>query len=559
MTLFINLCCTIGCRCDEEQVLHSNIEEISEPKFKKIKLNENKNNLLKLVILKDEFSGQLKCELNNKSSDKSSSLHSNNISRNEVDRSKNGINNIPKEHNKDEHEILISCSKNNDEQKISMTHAENLLPGKNNDEHEILINNVEHLISTQVKTMVANSINEKSSADFPSISLLNNSDKCQKQTKNTVNENKEHKTSMSYTETIIIPTPLQSTLDNKILNSNSKDDRQISNRNIEPIASENLIGKIRVVDIAKLVGNKKQESNQRNSSVKNNECLTRSNIVQRPTIHTSLSLNYFESLYNKYFSGAFKDSIFIIASILNVITSANIHHKERMDSALKIKNETQRQKLRYNANKMRDEHKKILELKFKDIFQNIVSTFEDTDFERAFQLFFLSILTIIQLLDQPKLNAKNVFKNVWLLLNCTLKSINFENRKVYDILKSKRFRADCTEIITLIEDCREVDPSVTRRLSVFFLSTVKCNAFKSVIHAVTHDSDDLESYLEEAVNNSRIFSKSKSTENHCAASVVSRHQDSKTLIKTTDRNSFKDEKTILKNWIIIENNNKTLE
>lgn len=229
------------------------------------------------------------------------------------------------------------------------------------------------------------------------------------------------------------------------------------------------------------------------------------NILKRGNVF----LRDIEHLYGKYFSKYVQDSIVIIANILNMISMSNKHHKIRMDESFKKRSEAEKLKERCDANRMHLRHKKVLEAKLKTIFTEIVSSFIESEFEPTFQLFFLSILTVLRVLDQPKFKKGSIFKNLVLLLWNSLKNSDFEHPRVFGLFRSKCFRPDCIDLISLIEDSRDSDPGITDRMALFFVSSVNSRVyFQTVIDAVTSDSnEDLGLLIDNASCQCRINSR----------------------------------------------------
>lgn len=230
-----------------------------------------------------------------------------------------------------------------------------------------------------------------------------------------------------------------------------------------------------------------------------------------PVVKSNLSLTEIEELYKKYFSKSVQDTIVIIANLLNVISLSNKHHKSRMDESFKKRSEAEKLKERCDANRIHTRHKKILESKLKDYFNDVIISFSNEEFEPAFQMFFLSILTVLRVLDQPKFKKGSIFKNLVLLLWNSLKSSEFEHPRIFGMFRSKSFRPDCIDLISLIEDTRDSDPSITDRMALFFVSSVSSrDCFRGVINAVTSDSaEDLGLLIENAAELLRASSKLK--------------------------------------------------
>lgn len=277
-------------------------------------------------------------------------------------------------------------------------------------------------------------------------------------------------------------------------------------------------------------------------------------------IRGSVSLYAIENLYNKYFSKTVQDSIVIIANILNIISMSNKHHKARMDESFKKRTEAEKLKERCDANRQHLRHKKVLEAKLKKHFMEVVSTFLDSEFEPTFQMFFLSILTVLRVLDQPKFKKGSIFKNLVLLLWNSLKNSEFDHPKVFSMFRSKAFRPDCIDLISLIEDSRDSDPGITDRMALFFVSTVNSQEyFKAVIDAVTSDSnEELALLIDKAAIECRVNSKFKDPKDYSLPTV------NKCVITTKSptssiQNNVKMRDDGIKHWVIAQTANGTYQ
>ncbi|XP_016661291.1 uncharacterized protein LOC100574406 [Acyrthosiphon pisum] len=198
-----------------------------------------------------------------------------------------------------------------------------------------------------------------------------------------------------------------------------------------------------------------------------------------------------ERLYKKYFSKSVQDAIVIIANILNIISISNKHYKTRVDESFKKRSEAEKLKKRCDANRLHGRHKKILETKLKINFVDVVSSFEFSEFDTAFHMFFLSILTVLRVLDHRQFKRGGIFKNVILLVRDSLKNSDCDHPKIFSMFRSKTFQPDCVDLISLIENSQDIDSGVSNRMSLFFVSTVNSwEYFQAVIDAVTGDSNE---------------------------------------------------------------------
>ncbi|XP_050531877.1 uncharacterized protein LOC126900299 isoform X2 [Daktulosphaira vitifoliae] len=272
-------------------------------------------------------------------------------------------------------------------------------------------------------------------------------------------------------------------------------------------------------------------------------------------IKGNLKLVDIEMLYSKYFSKHVQDTIVIIANILNIISLSNRHHKARMDESFKKKTEAEKLKERCDANRIHERHKFILESQLKYRFIEVVSMFSDQDFDHAFQMFFLSVLTVLRVLDHPKFKKGSIFKNLVLLLWNSLRSCNLDNRRVFTMFRSKTFRPDCIELISLIEDSRESDPGIVDRMSMFFISNIDATDFQRVIEGVTSDTsaDMLATLVHEASQNIRRNSKFKDP--------LKNNINSSANLETTTilTNAVQGSNEVIKHWVITKGPNGTYQ
>jgi len=202
--------------------------------------------------------------------------------------------------------------------------------------------------------------------------------------------------------------------------------------------------------------------------------------------HVREDLFEIEKIFKKYFGISVLDTVIIVANIVNIISISNKHFKERMDESIKKISEAEKLKERCKANHLHEMHKKILETKLKTNFVYIISSFAESEFDLAFKMLFLSILTVLRALDQPKYGKGRIFNNLLLTLSTSLKNSAYNHPKMFSMFRAKTFRSDCIEIISLIEDSRDSDPGIVIRMPLFFVTSVDCQRyFKAATDTVT--------------------------------------------------------------------------
>lgn len=211
---------------------------------------------------------------------------------------------------------------------------------------------------------------------------------------------------------------------------------------------------------------------------------------------------FYELLYNKYFSKRFQDSVYIIASILNLIEITNKHYRSRMNKTFGMKTEAAKLKEVCDAKRLYEKHLYVLELLFKEYFGDILSSFADLDFDYIFRLFFLGIVRVNRSLNKSEFTENSSFDDILLLSWKSLKNANFNDFRVFSTFKSTSFRRDCFEILCMLDDYRHIDLTITTRMPAFFVFlNNNCNYFEEVIDAINKNAEDLETLLSDAVLN----------------------------------------------------------
>lgn len=204
-------------------------------------------------------------------------------------------------------------------------------------------------------------------------------------------------------------------------------------------------------------------------------------------------LEVIELLYQKYFNSKIaQNNIIIIANILNVIRMYDAHHKAQMDSLSYIRIGQKPESYSYSvAVSMHLKNSNVLKSKFKKHFSAVLYNKIDFDFELTFQMFFLSIFNILNVLNHQKPN-ETIFKNLAHLLRDCFKD---NEHKTMAIHKSDTFHSNCMDLIRAIEDWQGSDPSLTDRMPIFFMSSIndQQRIFQTIFNYVTsrYDNENL--------------------------------------------------------------------
>jgi len=247
-----------------------------------------------------------------------------------------------------------------------------------------------------------------------------------------------------------------------------------------------------------------------NESLKNSEI----NEVKEPSIVKNcvkVNLTQIEKLHKNYFNKHVQDNIVIIANIVNIISTSNKYYQNRMDESLRKRSEAEKLRKKLNAIRLHEKHKKILEIKLKNSFFYVISTFDQLDFDLAFKMFFLSILAVFQGLDQAKFREGSIFENLVILLDNNLKNSEYKHH-ISSLFQSNKFRPDCINLKCLIEDSWDTDHEVTDRMPLYFVKKPKnLNYFQGVIDAVTtsDSNEDLALLVDIAIFHCYISSELK--------------------------------------------------
>lgn len=107
-----------------------------------------------------------------------------------------------------------------------------------------------------------------------------------------------------------------------------------------------------------------------------------------------------------------------------------------MDESFKKTSKAKKLKARCDANQLHERHHKILETKLTNNFEDIISFFAEPEFETTFQMVFLSILSVLRVLDQLNFNKGRIFKNFVLLLWDSLKNSEYHHPKMFSMFGS---------------------------------------------------------------------------------------------------------------------------
>lgn len=158
-------------------------------------------------------------------------------------------------------------------------------------------------------------------------------------------------------------------------------------------------------------------------------------------------------LYSKYFSKEVQDNIIDIAKMVIIICSSNIHHEIQLEKLSKINNEEQKSKLTDFAKENHRQHKRTVKLELIFKFTNLILTITNTglEYELVFQMFFLAILKVVQVLNLSYIKDQLIFIRLTFLLRDCLNSKDYIHSKCIKIMNTENFRFDCVRMFEVIE------------------------------------------------------------------------------------------------------------
>lgn len=230
-----------------------------------------------------------------------------------------------------------------------------------------------------------------------------------------------------------------------------------------------------------------------------------------------LTLQYFELLHKKYFDNYIQDTIVIINNIVFMNLLTNIHCISRINWILRWKD---KHKMIENI-----QFQSILHIKYVNILDNvlkknfidIISTFEDSDYEQAFLMLMLSLFASL------KMFGSNVFKNSSVILKKlerlqweSVKHQQFDHNRVLMTFKSNVFCSCYHKLSKLIGEGSYTDPNIVKLWELFCSPAIfKATYFRSAIKAITNSADleKVVSLIDKASKNIRLYSHLKNGEN----------------------------------------------
>ncbi|XP_025194282.1 uncharacterized protein LOC112593909 [Melanaphis sacchari] len=230
-----------------------------------------------------------------------------------------------------------------------------------------------------------------------------------------------------------------------------------------------------------------------------------------PSLGTKkLTLLCFGQLHKKYFNKTVQDTLVINNNLLFMNMLTNIHCISQVNLILTREDKDVMAK---KVNKLSVLYINYFEKLDKMLQKNIIdllSIFEDSDYEHGFLMIILSLFIGLKMLSSKIFQKSNVLLNKlqklqWKVIND--KSIN----KIQTTLESDTFCSCYYKMSELIGEGSHTDPNIIECWKLLFIPAVlKITNFNSVVDAIINatDIDKLDGLLEEASNRVRQNSSS---------------------------------------------------
>jgi len=234
-----------------------------------------------------------------------------------------------------------------------------------------------------------------------------------------------------------------------------------------------------------------------------------------PSLGTKkLTLLCFEQLHKKYFNKTVQDTLVINNNILFMNMLTNMHCISRVNLILSCKDKHVMTQKVHKLSVLYISYFEKLDKMLQTNIINLISIFEDSDYEHGFLMIILSLFIGLKMLSGNIFQKSNVLlsklkKLQWEVTND--KNVNYN--KIQSTLESDTFCSCYYKISELIGEGSHTDPNIIECWKLLFIPAVlKITYFHSVVDAIVNatDIDKLEKLLEEASNSVRQNSSSLS-------------------------------------------------
>lgn len=234
------------------------------------------------------------------------------------------------------------------------------------------------------------------------------------------------------------------------------------------------------------------------------------------------TLRRLEQLHQKYFDKSVQDTVVIINNIVFMNLLANMHCMSRINNILNMTDKRVMAQIVQSQTTMYIKYVKTLDDLLRKYCIDVVSIFENADYEHALLMFTMSLYTGLQTFGSIVFKSGSVILNKlervqWDGTTCeVVKETNFDHNKILTTLKSETFCSCYHTLSTLIGQGSKTDPTVVKCWELFVTpSIINMTHFLSTIEAIVNaaDIDTVVHLIEEASNNVRLCSHSENGEN----------------------------------------------
>lgn len=234
------------------------------------------------------------------------------------------------------------------------------------------------------------------------------------------------------------------------------------------------------------------------------------------------TLRRFEQLHRKYFKKSVQDTVIIINNIVFINLLANMHCMSRVNNILNMTDKCVMAQIVQSQTTMYIKYIKTLDDLLRKYCIDVVSIFENSDYEHALLMFTMSLYTGLQTFGSIVFKSGSVLLNKleriqWSDTSCdAVKKIDFDHNRILTTLKSETFYSCYHTFSTLIGQGSKTDPTVVKCWELFITpAIINMTHFLSTIEAIVNaaDVDTVVNLIEEASNNVRLRSHSENSEN----------------------------------------------
>lgn len=292
-----------------------------------------------------------------------------------------------------------------------------------------------------------------------------------------------------------------------LINNNKKKEKKKEKKEIKESVTHNssLIGKIKVRNVNTINANftkinyfdtEKSDVSQSNSP-----------FVFPPLGTKKVTMLCFEQLHKKYFNKNVQDALAINNNILFMNMLTNMHCISRVNFILRKNDKNVMAQKVYKLTVLYINYFEKLDKILQTNIIDLISIFDDSDFEHGFLMIILSLFVGLKMLSSKIFRKSNVLLTKLKKLQWkVIKGKNVDHNKIQTALESDTFCSCYYKISELIGEGSHTDPNIIECWKLLFIpSVLKITYFNSVTDAIINATDvnKLEGLLEEASNKIR--------------------------------------------------------